>query len=159
MAKRRNASPLGWGLIGILLGIGLVFLFLGNLDRIIWSFTNHGERVAGRVVDMHSSRIPASNTYLTYVPRVEFTDPGGQERVMSVSSGSSHYDFRKGDRVTVLWRPATQTIAIDIPFRRHFGMSIMLWGLTLLGLAAVFAAGWHLFGGIMHRRRKNRSVE
>ena len=159
MARKSKSSPMPWGPIGILFAIGVVFLFLGNIDRLIWSATRHGEHVSGRVVDMHIRRTQSSDTYLTYIPRVAFTDPGGVEREMSVKKGSVHYDFRKGERVTVLWRPVSQTIAIDIPFQRHFGTSIVMWVFTLVGAAGFLASIWFTLGRFLARKRKkNRSV-
>lgn len=140
MTTSRKPNTMPWSLIVILLVIGTVIAGLGNIDRMIWSWTSHGEPLAGRVVEMHSRRTQPTDSYLTFLPRVAFTDPGGQPREMSVKQGSVHYDFRKGDRVTVLWRPDTQTIAIDVPFQRHFGTAVMMWAFTLVGGAMVAAA-------------------
>lgn len=157
MAKGSKRSPMPWGPIGILFAIGVVFLFLGNLDRIFWSMTRDGAQVPGRVVDMHSRRTDPSDTYLTFIPRVEFTDPGGQKREMSVKRGSTHYDFRRGDRVTVLWRAHNQTIAIDLPFKRHFGTSIIMWFFTLMGAAGFLASIVFSLGRFRAwREKKNR---
>ncbi len=155
MAKSSKRSPKSWGLIGIFFAIGVGFLFLGNIDRIIWSMTRDGAQVPGRVVDMHSRRTDPSDTFLTFIPRVTFTDPGGLEREMSVKRGSTHYDFRKGDRVTVLWRAENQTIAIDLPFKRHFATSIIMWVFTLVGAAALLASIWFSSG----RWWANRSLK
>lgn len=152
MPKHSKSSPMPWGLIGVLFLIGVAFLFFGNIDRLIWAATRDGIHVPGRVVEMHSRRTQPTDTYLTFLPRVEFTDPGGQERVMSVKRGSVHYDFRKGDRVTVLWRPKTQSIAIDIPFQRHWGTSIIMWVFTLIGGAGLLASLWFTIGRWRARR-------
>lgn len=159
MAKGNKRSPTPWGIIGILFAIGVVLLFLGNIDRIIWSMTRDGAQVPGRVVAMHSRRTDPSDTFLTFIPRVAFTDPGGQEREMSVKRGSTHYDFRKGDRVTVLWRAQSQTIAIDLPFKRHFATSIIMWVFTLVGAAGLLASIVFTFGRWRARRRNRDSDE
>ncbi|RLJ59983.1 uncharacterized protein DUF3592 [Litoreibacter meonggei] len=142
--KTRGIMP--WSLILILFGIGMGLLFLGNIDRLIWSLTRDGEQVSGRVVDMHSRRTQPTDTYLTFLPRVAFTDPGGVPREMSVKRGSTHYNFRRGDKVTVLWRAESQSIAIDLPFKRHFGTWLVLGLTTLVGVAMVVASLWFAFG-------------
>ena len=154
MSKSTGSGPAPWSLIAILFGIGLVLLFLGNIDRLIWSMTRDGEQVSGRVVDMQSRRVSPSDTYLTFLPRVEFTDPGGVPREMSVKRGSTHYNFRRGEKVTVLWRADSQSIAIDLPFKRHFGISILMWVITLLGAAMVLTSLWFTFGRWRARPRK-----
>lgn len=140
-----KSGPMPWSFILILFGIGTVILFLGNIDRLIWSLTRDGEAVAGRVVEMHSRRTQPSDTHLTFLPRVAFTDPGGIPREMSVKRGSTRYNFRKGDRVTVLWRAESQSIAIDLPFQRHFGTWIALGAFTLIGAAMILASLWFAF--------------
>ena len=70
---------------------------------------------------MHSRRTQPTDTYLTFLPRVAFMDPGGAPREMSVKRDPTHYNFRKRDRVTALWRAESQSIAIDLPFKRLFG--------------------------------------
>jgi hypothetical protein len=131
-----------WSIIGICFAIGVGFLFLGNVDRIIWSLTQNGAHISGRVLDMHSRRTQPSDTYITFLPRVAFTDPGGVPREMSVKRGSTHYNFRKGDKVTVLWRAETQSIAIYVPFQRQFGTALVMWVFTIVGGAMFFASIW-----------------
>ncbi len=155
MAKSGKASPMPWGPIAIFFLIGVCFLFLGNIDRLFWSATRHGEHVSGRVIDVHVRRTQPTDTYLTYLPRVAFTDPGGVPREMSVKQGSTHYNFRKGERVTVLWRPESQTIAIDTPFQRHFGTAIVMWLFTIVGGAMLLASIWFTLGRFFSRK-KNR---
>lgn len=145
MAKSKG-GPMPWSLILIIFAIGATVLFLGNIDRLIWSMTRDGEQVAGRVVEMHSRRTQPTDTYLTFLPRVAFTDPGGVPREMSVKRGSSHYNFRKGDRVTVLWRAESQSIAIDLPFQRNLGTSLVLGAFTLIGAVMIPASLWFAFG-------------
>lgn len=153
MTESRKHKTMPWSLIVILLLIGTVLTGLGNMDRMIWNWTSYGQPVPGRVVEMHSRRTQPSDTYLTFLPRVTFTDPGGQPREMSVKQGSVHYDFRKGDRVTVLWRPETQTIAIDVPFKRQFGTSVMMWGFTLVGVAMLLTGIWFALQRLLARRK------
>lgn len=159
MTPEDEGTPLSgppWPIIAICMAFGLIMIGLGNMDRVIWDWTSHGEKVSGRVLDVSSFRSSRDATYLTYVPRVSFTDPGGQAREMSVGNGSRYYNFRNGDRVTVLWRGETQTIAIDLPFKRAFSMSILLWGLTILGLAMIGLAVYFWIEGLRARRRAKR---
>ncbi|PTX56202.1 hypothetical protein C8N43_0855 [Litoreibacter ponti] len=142
-----------WSMIIIAMAFGIVIVGLANMDRVIWNWTSHGERLPGQVVDLSSFRTSPGATYLTFVPRVKFTDPGGQPREMNVANGSRYYDFRLGDRVTVLWRAETQSIAIDLPFKRSFGMQIFLWGLTLVGLALLGFALWMALERVRLRKR------
>ncbi|SFR51257.1 DUF3592 domain-containing protein [Litoreibacter janthinus] len=144
-----------WGVIAICFALGLVFLGMGNADRVFWHLTSVGDPVPGRVVETRSHRVSPRDTYLTFTPRVEFTDPGGVQREMNVETGSSHYNFRKGDRVTVLWRAEDQSIAIELPFKRHFGLSILLWTFTLIGAGLVLLSFWFIFGRWRGRRRQD----
>ena len=144
MTKSSTRSVTPWGIIGICFAIGVGFLFLGNVDRIIWNLTQSGEQLSGRVVDMYSRRTQPTGTYLTFLPRVAFTDPGGVAREMSVKTGSTYYNFRKGEKVTVLWRSETQSIAIKVPFQRSFGTAIVMWVFTLIGAAMFLASIWFI---------------
>lgn len=142
-----------WPVIIMCFAFGLIMIGLGNIDRVIWDWSSHGEPVQGRVLDVSSHRSSRDATYLTFVPRVSFTDPGGQAREMSVANGSRYYDFRNGDRVTVLWRAETQSIAIDLPFQRAFSMQILLWGLTILGVAMIGLGLFFWREGVQSRKR------
>ncbi|WP_298256596.1 DUF3592 domain-containing protein [uncultured Litoreibacter sp.] len=157
MTKATARPPKSWLTICGFLVVGVLLIFVGNVDRIIWNMSRDGAQVSGRVVEMRSIRNSPSDNFLTFLPRVEFTDPGGQERVMSVKRGSQRYDFRKGDRVTVLWRADSQTIAIDLPLKRHVAVSIGLWLLTFVGAALLLAFFVFSVGRIWSWRRKRDS--
>lgn len=140
--SRKEYRP-PWGVIGVLLAIGIVFTGFGNADRLFWRLTSHGAELPGIVVDNRAYRGP-DQTYATYVPKVAFRDPAGQVRVMEVRRGSAHYDFEKDTPVRVLWRENSQTIAIDIPFERKLGTSIVLWLFTAIGMTCWLGAIWLL---------------
>ena len=115
-----------WGFIAVLLVLGVAFVSFGNADRIFWRITSHGAKLPGVVVDVRAYRQP-ENTYLTYVPKVAFRDPAGAIRIMETRNGSIHYDFENDQPVMVLWRKNSETIAIDLPFQRKLGTSIIMW--------------------------------
>jgi len=143
-----------WPVIAICVAFGLIMIGLGNMDRVIWTQTSYGEKLPGQVIEMSSFRTSRDATYLTFVPRVKFTDPGGQDREMSVKNGSRYYEFRKGDRVTVLWRADSQSIAIDLPFTRSWGMQILLWGLTVLGVGMICLGLFFWREGVQSAKRR-----
>ncbi|EPX80221.1 DUF3592 domain-containing protein [Litoreibacter arenae] len=140
---RKGVRP-PWAVITLCFVLGLPLLGAGNADRVFWQLTSSGEPVPGRIVETRSHRVSPSDGYLTFTPRVEFTDPGGVLREMSVKSGSSHYNFRKGDRVTVLWRAQDQSIAIQVPFKRHLGLAAVMWTFTFAGAVMVLASIWFI---------------
>ncbi len=130
-----------WGVIAILLAIGVVFVGFGNADRLFWNWTSHGAKLPGLVVDVRSYRLP-DNTYPTYVPKIAFRDPDGKIRVMETKRGSVHYDFEREQPVRVLWRENSETIAIDLPFQRKLGTSIVMWVFTAVGAASWLGGIW-----------------
>lgn len=129
--KLASGAP-QWGLITLVLAIGIVFVGFGNADRIFWRMTSHGAKLPGLVTEVRSYYQPDA-TYATYVPKIAFRDPAGQVRIMETRRGSVHYDFAKDQPVMVLWRENSDTIAVDLPFQRKLGTSIVMWLFTTVG--------------------------
>lgn len=157
MSKGKGAAPRSWLVVGICFALGVVLMSLGNVDRAIWSMSSYGEPVAGRVIDMHSIRATSGDPTLSFLPRVSFTDPGGIDREITVKAGSPDYNFRKGDRVTVLWRAENQTISIQLPFQRHWAVAIVMWVFTAVGIVLLLAAFWFVLLRIFLAWRARRA--
>lgn len=144
---------MSWGRIALCALAGVVMLGLGSVDRVLWSLSQSGVPVAAQVIETRSTRSASDPTVLLFTPRLSFTDPGGQPREMSVRDGSPRYDFRRGDRVTVLWRGQSQDIAIALPRDRPLAVTVLSWALLLAGAALVLAALWFTLKRFVAYRR------
>lgn len=133
-----------WGVIALLLAMGVVFVGFGNADRVFWRMTAHGGTVPGLVVDVRSYRPPES-AHALHVPTVAFRDDAGKIRVMEPARGARRLAFEVDQMVLVEWRAATQTIAVDLPFRRTLVTSIVMSLFTAIGVVAWGGGIWLIF--------------
>lgn len=122
-----------WVLIILMLTVAIFFITAGFSDRIFWHLSSqNGLRIDGVVTDMHSYR-NEDNSYLKYMPTVTFIDPHGQRQNMQVKNASWRFNFKPGERVTVLWRANGKKISIYTKFKRPLGQAIILSIFVIIG--------------------------
>jgi len=124
----------GWGL-GILLSVIGVGLLIGG--GALWRRNHRFEAIArateGVVVSTPRAR-PAGGGKPVYQTIVRFSTEAGREIEIKGSVSSSSRSYSQGDKVKVLYDPATPEAAqIDSFMERRFGLVI------LCGLGTVFS--------------------
>jgi hypothetical protein len=134
------------GFFVLLIGLGMLY---GTYA--LWSngaaFRAKAQTVEGTVVDFASERDSKGKTM--YSPIVEYTPADGQTLQMTGSTSSSSPSYSRGEKVQVMYDPATPEAARLDTFMEKF------FGPLILGFFAVIVTllGWFLFfGGIKNRR-------
>ena len=143
-------APPTWGVIAVMLALGVTLVAFGNLDRVFWKMTSQGGTLPGLVLDVRSYRAPEL-PYATYLPRVAFRDHEGTIRIMETRRSSVHYDLPAEQAVLVAWEPPQDTIAIDLPFQRQTATSVIMSLLTALGVTAWLGGIWLLLRRVLRR--------
>ncbi|MEP2735011.1 MAG: DUF3592 domain-containing protein [Erythrobacter sp.] len=133
---------------GIFTPMGLLFSSIGGAFYLSDSTLDaKGGRATGTVVALNAKREDQNRTM--YTPEVEFTDPNGQTHRLISNISSSTPDYRRGERVEVIYDPAAPKDAvIDSFMQRHFFP--MIFG-SIGSLFAVLG-GWFLWSHWQRRQ-------